>query len=71
MDYTRKLRPKLETLTMIGIFLEKVPLSSMSASLVNKFESLIAKSVSDIDTLIDKIAQENDGENDSDEIRFD
>lgn len=56
---------------MIGIFLEKVPLSSMSASLVNKFESLIAKSVSDIDTLIDKIAQENDGENDSDEIRFD
>lgn len=56
---------------MIGIFLEKVPLSSMSSTLVDKFEILIGRSVQDIDTLIEKMSQQNDAENDNDEIRFD
>ena len=72
MDYMKELRPKLETLTMIGIFLEKVPMTTMSSQVQEKFNNLITKSIDNIDSLMDKMHRQNNVSDDfSDEIRFD
>lgn len=72
MDYMKELRPKLETLTMIGIFLEKVPMCTMGPEVQEKFNNLITKSIDSIDILMDKMHRQNNVSDDfSDEIRFD